>query len=146
MTFKFKTRKASRINVPQVFPVKAAEPVEQIGLIQGQIPDSKEEWWGSLWLGRKKLDYKFQYRAFAGAKYFYDIDFLVYTVPLWTMLEFNGGHWHEGELGQDDRLRQLRIEDAMRDVAKIPMSFLWANDMVNRESVEAALEAIFREA
>lgn len=144
--FKWKTRKASRIDVPQVFPVKAAEPVEQIGLIQGQIPDSKEEWWVSLWLDRKKYSYEYQYVVFAGADHFYRLDFLVYTVPLYTMLEPLGKHWHTDRLGQDDRFRQVKIESAMRDVAKIPIQFITVEDMVNRESVEAALERIFREA
>ena len=115
-----------------------------IGLIQGKTPDSRQEYWASQWLEYKKLPYQYQYRAFAGAKYFYDIDFMVWTRPLATMIELNGGFWHYAELGQDDRKRQLEIEDAMRDIAKIPIQFLWAEDMISRETVELGLERIFR--
>jgi hypothetical protein len=116
-----------------------------MGLIQGKTPDSKEEWWVSQWLDRKRYRYEYQYVVFAGADHFYKLDFLVYTVPLYTMVEPLGNHWHTDRLGQDDRLRQLKIEDAMRPVAKIPIQFIAVEDMVNRESVEAACERIFRE-
>lgn len=145
MSFKFKTRRPARIDVPNVIPRKQAAPPEPVGQIQGITPDSQQEWWVSQWLDRKKLDYKYQYLVFPGVEDFYHIDFVIYTVPLWTMLELNGGHWHYGELGQDDRLRELKIEDAMRDKAKIPIRFLWADDMMTHETVYAALERIFRE-
>jgi len=145
MTFKFKTRRARRIDVPNSNPPRQAAAPEPVGLVQGITPDSQQEYWVSLWLDRKDLGYKFQYLVFPGAEDFYNIDFLVYTVPLATMLELNGGHWHYGELGQDDRLRQIKIEDAMRDIAKIPMRFLWADDMMTHETVNAALERMFRE-
>jgi hypothetical protein len=142
--FKFKTRSARPLDVKAGLPRKPAEVEEPMGLIQGQVPMSKEEWWVSQWLDRKKLRYHYQYRVFGGkVKNFYNLDYLVYTVPLATMLEPLGNHWHTDTLGADDRKRQLEIEDAMRDIAKIPMQFIKVEEMVNRESVEAALERIF---
>jgi len=143
--FKFKTRRPARVDVKIIRPPRIAAAVEPVGLIQGITPDSQQEWWVAGWLDRKGLAYKYQYLVFPGVEDFYHIDFVVYTVPLWTMLELNGGHWHYGELGQDDRLRELKIEDAMRDKAKIPIRFLWAPDMMTRETVYAGLERIFRE-
>lgn len=104
---------------------------------------SKEEYWVSVWLDRRRLGYKYQYTIFAGADHFYKLDFLVYTVPLFTMVEPLGNHWHTDRLGQDDRLRQLRIESAMKDRARIPIRFINVEDMLNRDTVEAALERIF---
>ena len=146
MTFQFKTTRtrSRRVEVETYTPPRPAAAEEAIGKIQGITPDSRQEYWAGVWLEAKKIDFKFQYRAFAGAKYFYDIDFMVYTRPLATMIELNGGFWHEGELGADDRKRQLEIEDAMRDIAKIPIQFLWADDMISRETVEQAMERIFR--
>ncbi len=147
--FKFKTRRAARVDVPGYTPPrKVAEPAIDLSTvsIQGKTPDSQQEWWCAQWLDRKKLTYEYQYTVFGGGpEYFYNIDFVVKTVPLWTMLELLGNHWHTDQLGQDDRLRELKIENAMRAVAKIPMSSIQAEDMVNRETVEAALERIFRE-
>lgn len=144
--FRFKTSRAKPIKV-QTYPLpRIAKPEEPIGLIQGQVPDSKEEYRCAMWLEHKRLGYQYQYTVFGGGpKYFYNIDFVVYTVPLWTMIEIYGGHWHDTELGQDDRKRQLEIENYMRDIAKIPMSILWAADLINRQTEEAALERIFHE-
>jgi hypothetical protein len=144
---KFKTSRARATKV-QTYPIDkpTAPPEPTGGIVQGKITDSKEEFWCAMWLERKKLHYDYQYTVFGGGpKYFYNIDFVVYTVPLWTMIEIYGGHWHDSELGQDDRKRQLEIEDKMRDVAKIPMRILWASDLVNRQTEEAALERIFHE-
>jgi hypothetical protein len=144
--FKFKTRRARPIKVETYAPPRPAKVEEEIGLIQGMTPDSKEEWWVSQWLDRKHLQYAYQYRVFGGGpEYFYNLDFLVYTRPLATMLEPLGNHWHTDQLGQDDRKRQLEIEDVMRDIAKIPIQFITVDEMINRESVEAALERIFHE-
>ena len=143
--FKFKSGRARPVEVKRFTIRKAAAVVEPVGKIQGITPDSQQEWWVSQWLDRKPLSYKYQYLVFPGVEDYYHIDFVVYTVPLWTMLELNGGHWHYGELGQDDRLREIKIEDSMRDVAKIPIRFLWAPDMMTHETVYAALERLFRE-
>lgn len=142
---KFKTRQPGRKEVRPYRTPEARQADEPVGLIQGKTPDSQQEWWVSLWLNRSELQYKYQYVVFPGPEDFYRIDFFIYTVPLATMLELNGGFWHYSELGRDDRLRQLKIEAAMIDVAKIPIRFLWADDMINRDTVEAAMERIFRD-
>lgn len=143
---KFKTRRPSVIDVPPYTPPresKADDAVPPGTTIQGQIPMSKEEWWVSVWLDRKKLGYKYQYIVNGGADHFYKLDFLVYTLPLYTMVEPLGNHWHTDALGQDDRQRQLIIENELRPIARIPMQFIAVEDMINRESVEARLAEIF---
>lgn len=142
MTYKFKTPRKPAKTETFAIPREPKEPVF-IAPVQGIMPDSQQEYWFAVWLDRKRLAYKFQYLVFPGAKHYYNIDFVVYTVPLWTMVELNGGFWHYGELGQDDKLRQLRIEAHMQSIAKTPIEFLWAPDMINRETVEAAGERIF---
>jgi len=146
MTYKFKTRRAKRVDITPYEPPRESDRSDAVppgATIQGQIPMSKEEWWVSQWLDSKRYGYKYQHVVFGGADHFYKLDFLVYTVPLYTMVEPLGNHWHTDKLGQDDRLRQLRIESAMRDVAKIPIRFINVEDMLNRDTVEAALERIF---
>ncbi len=140
---KFKTRRPARVDVPN-FEIRQATPDEVIGLIQGRVPMSKEEWWVSRWLDRKRMTYDYQYTVFAGAKHFYNLDFLVHTVPLYTMVEPLGAHWHTDRLGQDDRIRQIKIENALRDIAKTPIQFIMVEDMINRDAVEARLERIFQ--
>lgn len=143
--FRFKTRRPHRVDVQTYIPPSTAQPEEPTGgYIQGILTDSKEEWWTSLWLDKKHLAYKYQYQVGA-VDHFYKIDFVVWTVPLATMVEPLGNHWHTDELGQDDRKRQEEIEYAMRDIAKLPMQFIWPPDMISRDTLEAALEKIFRE-
>jgi hypothetical protein len=144
--FKFKTRRPRPIEV-QRYPIpRESQPDNAVppgARIQGRIPMSKEEWWVSLWLDRKQYSYDYQYNVFGGGDHFYNLDFLVHTVPLYTMVEPLGNYWHTDRLGQDDRLRQLRIETALRDIAKLPMQFINVEDMISRDTVEAALERIF---
>jgi hypothetical protein len=115
---------------------------EPIGHIQGQVPDSKEEWWVSRALDRLRLSYTYQYPVNGGrARGGYMIDFLVDTVPLKTMIEPIGNHWHTGELGSDDQKRQADIESLMRDIARIPILNLWIPDLINEDAVYMRLRS-----
>lgn len=111
-------------------------PEEAIGYIQGQVPDSKQEWWVSKALDRLRLSYTYQYPVNGGrARGGYLIDFLVWTTPLATMVEPIGNHWHTGELGADDKKRQADVESLMRDIARAPILNLWIPDMIDEDSV-----------
>ncbi len=122
------------------------KPVEEeIGLIQGQVPDSKQEWWISRALDRIGVPYTYQYPVNGGRQRGgYLIDFLVHTVPLATMVEPIGNHWHTGELGADDRKRQADVEDAMKDIARVPLVNLWIPDLLDEDTVyRKLLQEIF---
>lgn len=134
--YKFKTpRKRAKplLEKPQVEKISEDEP---IGLIQGQVPDSKEEWWISRALDRLGLPYIYQYPLFGGRQRGgYMIDFVVGTVPLATMIEPIGNHWHTGELSKDDLKRQADIENAMQGQARTPIVNLWIPDLIDMETV-----------
>lgn len=135
------TGKGPRRSVPSFKQIK--DP-EVMGLIYGQKPDSKEEWWTALWLWKHGFEFMYQFLVFGDRpKYFYKIDFLVHTVPMKTILEIYGNYWHTGELGMDDRRRQVEIEEALGGYCKTPMSILWRGDLESRETLEAALGRIF---
>lgn len=109
---------------------------EPMGLIQGQVPDSKQEWWVARALDKLGLPYTYQYPVNGGRQRGgYMIDFLVYTVPLATMIEPRGNHWHTGELGKDDLKRAADVENLMRDIAKTPILNLWIPDMIDADTV-----------
>jgi hypothetical protein len=136
MIYKFPTRRRSAKPLLEALPKPKAVEEEPIGLIQGQTPDSKEEWWISRALDRLKLSYTYQYPVNGGrARGGYMIDFVVHTVPLWTMVEPVGNHWHTGELGADDKKRQADVESLMQDVARTPILNLWIPDLTDRETV-----------
>jgi hypothetical protein len=136
MIYKFPTRRRSAKPLLEKLPKPKAVEEEPIGLIQGQTPDSKEEWWIARALDRLKLSYTYQYPVNGGrARGGYMIDFVVHTVPLWTMVEPVGNHWHTGELGADDKKRQADVESLMQDVARTPILNLWIPDLTDRETV-----------
>lgn len=68
------------------------------------------------------------------------IDFVVHTVPLWTMVEPIGNHWHTGELGADDKKRQADIEELMKDVCKSPIVLLWIPDLLDEDTIFRKLQ------
>ncbi len=121
-------------------PEKEAE--EPIGLIQGQVPDSKEEWWISKALDKIGIPYTYQYPIAGGRQRGgYLVDFVVNTAPLATMIEPVGNHWHTGELGADDKKRQADVEDAMKDMCKTPILLLWIPDMIDEDTVYQKLRS-----
>ena len=114
-------------------------------LIQGKVPGSIQELWTSKALERLKVQFFYQYPVDAdmgrirGSKF---VDFMVVTVPLMTGIELFGGYWHEGELGADDRRRQTDIEEALRDRMRVPMTILWAGDMIDEDTIYEKLKGV----
>jgi len=134
MIYKFPTRRQSSPKMDK--PPEDKPPEEPIGLIQGQVADSKQEWWVAQALGRLGLPYDYQYPVQGGrTRGGYLVDFVVYTTPLATMIEPIGNHWHTGELGADDRKRQADVESIMQSFCRIPMLNLWIPDLLDAETV-----------
>jgi hypothetical protein len=77
-------------------PIVIKDPDDVIGLIQGQTPDSINEWYVSLALDRLRIPYMYQYsilggRDFRGGQV---IDFVCFT-PLGSIPVFiQGAYWH----------------------------------------------------
>ena len=140
MLYKFPTR--SRSAKPKFEqPPSPEKPEEELpGIIQGKQADSKQEWWVAKALNRIGIPYDYQYPVYGGSQRGgYKIDFVVFTVPLATMVEPIGNHWHTGELGADDKKRQADIEDAMKDIARTPIVNLWIPDLLDEETVYQTL-------
>jgi hypothetical protein len=138
--YKFKTRRVAK---PKLDTTNYEQKVQEepIGLIQGQVPDSKQEWWIAQALDRLKLPYVYQYPVNGGRQRGgYMIDFVVQTVPLWRMVEPIGNHWHTGELGADDRKRQADIEELMKDICVTPIVLLWIPDLLDIDTVFTRLQ------
>lgn len=133
--YKFPVPRRSARPKLEKLPTDEVPEDEPMGTIQGKVPDSKEEWWVSRALDRLGLPYTYQYPINGGRQRGgYMIDFLVHTVPLATMIEPVGNHWHTGELGADDKKRQADVENIMRDIAKTPILNLWIPDLIDQET------------
>lgn len=143
MFYKFPNRRMAKPKFETTaIDERAKNADDVIGMIQGQTPDSLQEWWISRALDRLGLQYTYQYPINGGrARGGYLVDFVVYTNPLATMIEPVGNHWHTGELGADDKKRQADVEAAMQDICRTPIMLLWIPDMLDSETVYQKLRA-----
>lgn len=142
MIYKFKTPRRQRKPDLEKLRTDEVPEDEPVGQIQGIQADSTQEWWVARALDRLGISYTYQFPVNGGrTRGGYMIDFLVDTVPLKTMIEPRGNHWHTGELGLDDRKRQADVEAAMSDIAKTPILNLWIPDMLDQETVYQKLRA-----
>lgn len=82
------------------------------GLIDGQEPESINEYYVALALDRLELDYHYQYQVFGGKRVRGGqvIDFLVFKAPK-PIPVFVGaeGYWHSGSRGAEDKLKQAEL-------------------------------------
>lgn len=132
--YKFPTNRSGR---PKLEKLRNPEAIEEpIGLIQGQVPDSKEEWWIAKGLNQLGLSFTYQYPVQGGrVRGGYLVDFVVDTTPLKTMVEPIGNHWHTGELGSDDLKRAADVEALMQSFCRIPIVNLWIPDLLDETTV-----------
>ena len=143
--FQFKTpKKAAKIKVD---PKKIQKPqkltVELPRYIQGVEAQSKQEQRVAWALSKLKLEYYFQYvidygRARRGGQV---IDFMVFTLPLWTAVYVQGDYWHgDSQAINRDRLKMRSLMLAMRGKIKEPVE-LWEHEL---QDAEMALETVRR--
>jgi hypothetical protein len=107
---------------------------EKIGLINGQTPDSKEEWWVAKALWQLNLDFLYQFNLFGGrgVRGGQVLDFLVFTQPLSTALQIFGQYWHSGQMGSEDKFKLALLEDYFAGQATVEV--LWAADLIDMDT------------
>ena len=115
--------------------LKAEE--EQIGLIDGQTPDSKEEWWVYLALRKYGIRYRYQWQLFGarsrrGGMW---VDFVDWN-PRMTPLLVYGDYWHRSELKGGDKRRILAIASYFK-IGWRNIPILWGSDAETKEKVDA---------
>ena len=118
-------------------------PVEEevIGLVQGQMPDSKEEWWVSQALYRYDVEFIFQWEIYGGRtrRGGLIVDFVVWN-PRFTPLLVHGDYWHRGELQGGDKTALIAIASYFNiGVENIPI--LWGENSQSKEDVFAWVRA-----
>lgn len=131
MAYKFRI---PRYESPDIEPLSVSfdviEEKEEIGLINGQMARSAEEWRVSFALDVLKRNYIYQYAIGPlGQRGSYSLDFLVEDVPNWVPLEVQSERWHTGRFAQDEKLRQLIIER----IIGARMRFVWEDQLQNKE-------------
>lgn len=83
------------------------QPEDEIGVVQGRIPASKNEWFVAQALDRLNLSYIYQYgiNGGSGIRGGVVLDFLV-TIPPSPYAVFvgAGGYWHSKKQENEDRI------------------------------------------
>jgi hypothetical protein len=110
---------------------------EQIGLVQGRMPDSKEEWWAAQALWKYEVPFMFQFEIFSGKtrRGGLVVDFVVWN-PMFTPFLVHGDYWHRRELRGGDKRNLIAIADYFKvGIENIPI--LWESDAQTKEDVFA---------
>ena len=110
---------------------------EQIGLVQGKMPDSKEEWWAAQALWKYKVPFEFQFELFHGRdrKGGLIVDFVVWN-PRFTPFLIHGDYWHRGELQGGDKTALIAIASYF-NISIDNILILWGSDSETKEDVFA---------
>jgi hypothetical protein len=116
-------------------------PEEAMGLIQGLVPDSAEEWRVSLSLDKYGWEYIYQAsvnggRNMRGGQV---IDFLVETAPKQTALYIQGEYWHGSKQENKDELLQAYAFGPLQLLVEI----LTGDQLETQEESDAAVLELF---
>jgi hypothetical protein len=136
-SYRFPVTKPGKLYKPPGGLFDQDEDKEQIGVIQGRTPGSKEEWWVALGLWKLKHTFIYQYQVFGGygIRGGQIVDFLVVsTIPRSTFIQVFGGHWHSGLLGSEDQFKLAQLENEGGDVV-----VLWGKDLPNADAAYSIL-------
>ncbi len=105
--FRFPVKRTGRAErKPPALPA-TKPPGEEVGLVQGQTPGSKEEWWLARALQARRIEFAYQVpldggRLLPGGRV---LDFLVFWQSLRIAVPLNGVYWH-----QDRERENLTVE------------------------------------
>lgn len=100
-------------------PIVRKLPGEEIGLVQGMMPDSINEWYVSLALDKLQLVYFYQFAMRGGdVRGGQVIDFLVQTARGWLPVYVNGDYWHSPKM---DPELQLKLAEAAHEFGIEPI-------------------------
>lgn len=98
---------------PQINKAKIYKPLEEpeiVGLIQGSVPMSTEEWYVAVALDRYKIEYQYQVPLWGGfmVRGGQVVDFIV-NIPWETALQIMGERWHSGKFGSEDEFKVAQL-------------------------------------
>jgi hypothetical protein len=139
MVFQFPIEREARTELRPQVPEAEPEP-ETIGLINGMVPDSKEEYWIALALWRLKLDFFYQFIVLGGrsVRGGLVLDFLVNVPPVWVPVMFNGEWWHRNESKQRWDEAILQQEFGVAPVV------IWGDEVPDKETTYQVVKAKLR--
>ena len=116
------------------------EAEDEIGLIQGIRPESKEEWHFAQALWQLKIPFYYQVEVLGGklVRGGQVVDFLL-EIPYLQPAQVFGEYWHENEMSDEENLN-LKI---LEQIFERPVLVFWAEELVSKqEAINAIREKI----
>jgi hypothetical protein len=130
MVFKYKVpRRGARVAPPP--RLKAEKEPEVMGLINGRVPDSIEEW--RVYKAIKRMGLPFRYQIPMGGgrdqRGGVVLDFLVWN-PLAIPLPVNGDYWHS----TDERIEMAVIANFLKvSIQYVEDHIIWGSEIPTQE-------------
>jgi len=95
--------------------IEQKDPEETIGIIQGTIPGSKNEWYVAMALDKLKIEYQYQVGIDGGknVRGGQVIDFVAY-LPQPTPIFVQGEYWHNQKTETEDLLKFAAAENVYK--------------------------------
>jgi hypothetical protein len=137
--YKFPTRRKAKTVPPLAAGPQMIYPVlEEMTLVQGELPRSREEWRVAMALDKLGLEYRYQVPLAGGTRVRGGmvLDFLVDLPPEQIPMPVHGEYWHRG--AEEERLYLAALEH----IYKREPVVLWAEEL---KSVAMAVATIRRE-
>jgi len=99
-------------NTAPTLKVTNPEDEEVIGLVQGVMPGSKNEWYVALALEKLGIEFMFQFSLFGGrgVRGGQVVDFVVFN-PKALPVFVQGEYWHNKESENEDMLKQAAARE-----------------------------------
>lgn len=130
----------TRISTPSLLGPQAT--AEEMKPIQGQMPDSIEEYRVAVALWEMGLDFDYQYIVGAnrpsGARGIFKLDFFIDVNPRAVGLEVQSVRWHSAQFSPDENFRIAYIERTL----KTKIYFIWEDQLADQETATENVRAL----
>jgi hypothetical protein len=140
MPFQYPATRGKKEKITPLGMVSVPNPEddEEMGLIQGRKPGSREEWRVYKSLLKYKVEFQYQVSVWGGSQVLggYLIDYVVFN-PFPNALEVNGEYWHSAEMRPTERLKL----NALTAMFNREPYVVWGKDLQTQEDCDRAIVA-----
>jgi hypothetical protein len=130
---------------PSKVKVEPLPEEKPIGIVQGRIPRSKEEWRvaNALWKLQIPFRYQVDFNGGANVRGGQVIDFLVSTVPMPTPLYVQGSYYHPQATRGEEEYKQRKLRQYTRGYYAMPKE-AWDYQLQTMDMAYQTMKGMFQ--
>lgn len=134
----YKAAKLDRENPIIGKPYK--KPDEEMGLIEGRTPRSREEWRVAVALWRYKVEFRYQVPIMGGSMVRGGqlLDFLLLVDPSPIPLQIFGNYWHRAQIKNEDRFKISML----RQQFGIDPVVIWGSELQTQDEANTKIREV----